>query len=129
MRGVVAISVMFFHYFYPTPYPFFGHGIYAVDVFFVLSGIVLTHSYGTKISTGMTFTQFLTIRMIRLYPFIALGSALGAIVFVLYALWGIIRKFRPLDYALSMVSGISLMPLLPVRSAFCKGRAGARRRC
>src|SRR6516162_8192461 len=40
MRGVAAISVMFFHYLFGTSHHIFQHGVYAVDFFFVLSGIV-----------------------------------------------------------------------------------------
>jgi peptidoglycan/LPS O-acetylase OafA/YrhL len=110
MRGVAAISVMFFHYLLSTPYHVFQHGIYGVDFFFVISGIVLTHSYGTKISNKMTFTGFMKIRMIRLYPFIMMGSMLGTIAFIFYAIWSSIRKFQPIDYALSIISGITILP-------------------
>jgi peptidoglycan/LPS O-acetylase OafA/YrhL len=110
MRGIAAISVMFFHYLASTSYHVFGHGTYAVDFFFVLSGIVLTHSYGSKISNNMTFIQFMKVRMIRLYPFIMLGSILGAIAFIFYAIWSVIKKFRPTDYALSVLSGITIIP-------------------
>jgi peptidoglycan/LPS O-acetylase OafA/YrhL len=110
MRGVAAISVMFFHYLFSTPYHIFQHGTYAVDFFFILSGIVLTHSYGTKISRAMTFKQFMKIRMIRLYPFIVLGSMLGTIVFIIYYEWGVLKGFRPTDYALSILSGFIIVP-------------------
>jgi peptidoglycan/LPS O-acetylase OafA/YrhL len=110
MRGVAAICVMFFHYLLFTSYHVFEHATYAVDLFFVISGIVLTHSYGSKISNGMTFSEFIKIRIIRLYPFIMIGSIVGASTFVLYASWSTIRKFRPLDYVLSVVSGITILP-------------------
>src|SRR5262245_62002179 len=82
MRGVAAISVMLFHYLLSTSYHIFAHATYAVDFFFILSGLVLTHSYGYKISNGMTFSYFLKIRLIRLYPFIVIGSILGSITFI-----------------------------------------------
>ena len=110
MRGVAAISVMFFHYLLSTPFHIFEHATYAVDFFFVVSGIVLTHSYGSRISRGMTLSQFMKIRIIRLYPFIMIGSILGTITFILYAIWSTIRKFRPVDYILSIVSGIIILP-------------------
>jgi peptidoglycan/LPS O-acetylase OafA/YrhL len=110
MRGVAAISVMFFHYLFGTSHHIFQHGVYAVDFFFVLSGIVLTHSYGFKICNDMTFFDFVKIRMIRLYPFIIIGSVLGTIVFVLYAVWNVVPEFGPIDYASSILSGIVILP-------------------
>jgi peptidoglycan/LPS O-acetylase OafA/YrhL len=110
MRGVAAICVMFFHYLLSTSYHVFEHATYAVDLFFVISGIVLTHSYGSKISNGMTFSQFMKIRIIRLYPFIMIGSILGTSTFILYASWSTIRKFGLLDYVFSIVSGITILP-------------------
>ena len=47
MRGVAAISVMMFHYLMGTPYRIFSHAFWAVDFFFVLSGVVLTHAFVT----------------------------------------------------------------------------------
>ena len=110
MRGVAAISVMFFHYLLSTSFHIFAHATYAVDFFFVISGIVLTHSYGSRISRGMTLSQFMKIRIIRLYPFIMIGSILGTITFILYAIWSTIKKFRPVDYILSIISGIIILP-------------------
>jgi peptidoglycan/LPS O-acetylase OafA/YrhL len=80
MRGVAAIAVMLFHYLYGTACTLFAHGFYAVDFFFVLSGVVLAHSYEARIQRGMPFGAYLRARLIRLYPLYAVGSALGAVV-------------------------------------------------
>jgi peptidoglycan/LPS O-acetylase OafA/YrhL len=40
----------------------------AVDFFFQLSGFVLAHAYGEKLSDGMSPWRFMGIRLVRLYP-------------------------------------------------------------
>jgi peptidoglycan/LPS O-acetylase OafA/YrhL len=68
VRGLAAIIVVIFH----TP-QFFGgfsipHGYLAVDLFFMLSGWVMTHSYRLRILEGMSFRSFCIARFARLYP-------------------------------------------------------------
>jgi peptidoglycan/LPS O-acetylase OafA/YrhL len=44
----------------------------------VLSGFVLAHAYGERLERGLSTISFLKIRLIRLYPFYAVGVAVGA---------------------------------------------------
>lgn len=110
MRGIAAISVMMFHYLLGSPYHIFEHGFYAVDFFFVLSGVVLTHSYATKIQNHMRFVHYLKVRMIRLYPFYAIGSILGVVSLLSYMTSSSIMGFRRVDYVLSMIFGAVFLP-------------------
>jgi peptidoglycan/LPS O-acetylase OafA/YrhL len=74
LRGVAALAVVVTHalyFFPPTPMAYL-----AVDFFFMLSGFVLAHAYGERLRQGMTAGRFMAIRLIRLYPLYALGSAL-----------------------------------------------------
>ncbi len=57
----------------PTPY----RGYLAVDFFFMLSGLVVAQAYEGRLRAGMSFISFAKLRLIRLYPMIALGTALG----------------------------------------------------
>jgi peptidoglycan/LPS O-acetylase OafA/YrhL len=50
----------------------------AVDFFFMLSGFVLAKAYEAKLVTSMSFSQFMSVRLVRLYPLIFMGVALGA---------------------------------------------------
>jgi peptidoglycan/LPS O-acetylase OafA/YrhL len=75
MRGVAAIAVVIFH-----ARSFFGYrmsGALAVDFFFVLSGFVVAFAYDDRLAKGMSFTQFLQKRAIRLYPLYFFGQLLG----------------------------------------------------
>lgn len=80
MRGIAAICVMLGH--------FTGAGLrlepnagMAVDLFFMLSGFVIAHSYGEKLRFGMPAWDYLWRRLIRLYPMFIAGLVLGCVSF------------------------------------------------
>ena len=77
LRGVAAIAVMLHHYTQHTGWDWFGGAWVAVDLFFVLSGFVIAHSYSKKILNGMSFREFAFVRLVRLAPLYLLGLALG----------------------------------------------------
>ncbi|MDR3450056.1 MAG: acyltransferase [Alphaproteobacteria bacterium] len=77
MRGVAALFVVARH---------FGglHGVretqfsyLAVDLFFLLSGFVLSLSYGDRLASGMSSAEFLIRRVIRLYPLYLIGISIS----------------------------------------------------
>jgi len=77
LRGIAALGVVVYHfhqYFSPVSAP---GGYLAVDLFFMLSGVVITRAYGKRFAAGMSTGEFMLIRLIRLYPLYALGTALG----------------------------------------------------
>lgn len=67
MRGLAAAAIVAYHLGPPNP-----HGYLAVDLFFVLSGFVLSHAYGK-----MAFGPLMLARIIRLYPMFIAGSLVG----------------------------------------------------
>lgn len=77
MRGVAALAVVIRHFTaanggIPAQFSYL-----AVDVFFVLSGFVLSLSYREQFDSGMTPLEFLKRRVIRLYPLYFTGITLG----------------------------------------------------
>jgi peptidoglycan/LPS O-acetylase OafA/YrhL len=62
LRGVAALAVLVFH----TTGGFRGY--LAVDLFFMLSGFVLMHAYGTMVVTRESYLRFLGLRLARIYP-------------------------------------------------------------
>lgn len=80
LRGVAALTVMVMHRgrWYYAPGGFLGHAYLAVDFFFLLSGFVVAFAYEDRLRSGMTFSKFTRLRLIRLYPLIALGMLIGA---------------------------------------------------
>jgi peptidoglycan/LPS O-acetylase OafA/YrhL len=76
LRGVAAVYVVFHHYFlglsFTNPFStFMAHGYLAVDLFFVLSGFVMTLNYSRMFAGGWSRASMLTFlsrRIARVYP-------------------------------------------------------------
>ena len=80
LRGVAAIAVVFYHVGHWLELTnFVRHGYLAVDVFFCLSGFVMASAYEKRLTTGMEYRDFVWRRIIRLWPLIVLGAALGGL--------------------------------------------------
>ena len=83
MRGVAAIAVVSLH---AKPFiggPYLPNGSLAVDLFFMLSGFVMTHAYGRRLDEGLSVLGLLAIRFVRLSPLYFIGALLGTVVAVL----------------------------------------------
>ena len=78
LRGVAALCVMLFHC-----TPWLGAvaprgGALSVDLFFVVSGYVIAHSYGEDLlERRVSLARFMMLRIIRLYPLYIIGVLLG----------------------------------------------------
>jgi peptidoglycan/LPS O-acetylase OafA/YrhL len=89
IRGISAICVMLDH-FLSSQVAVFGHCLFpfaqsavAVDLFFMLSGFVLAHSYRDRMRTGMPVREIFIRRLIRLYPMYAIGMCMGIAVLLM----------------------------------------------
>ncbi len=89
MRGIAAIAV-FLHHGNALSHPLVAAAGYrAVDLFFVLSGFVLTHSYEDRLLAGYGVRRFMLDRLVRLYPLYLVGALLGiAGAWIAYRLGG-----------------------------------------
>lgn len=83
LRGVAAIAVMAYHYTQFGTVRLMAGAEAAVDLFFMLSGFVLMHSYAGPIAGGMRFATFLSARLRRLGPLYLAGLLLGLLAAVL----------------------------------------------
>jgi len=82
LRGIAAIGVVVFHMaqlFTPIAAP---GGYLAVDLFYMMSGVVLSHAYEARFRAGMGTLDFMRARLIRLYPLYLLGALFGIAVTV-----------------------------------------------
>ncbi len=71
LRGVAATLVVLFHIAWPnhvTHNAFVRHGYLAVDLFFILSGFVISAGYSAKIADARGVGRFLVLRFFRIYP-------------------------------------------------------------
>lgn len=79
-RGIAAIAVMCYHYEELVHVgPLLSSAYLAVDLFFMMSGFVLSHSYEAKLRSGrLPIGKYMLSRAIRLYPTFLIALALGA---------------------------------------------------
>ncbi|WP_321921290.1 acyltransferase [Burkholderia sp. BCC1998] len=77
LRGIAAISVMFMHFLQDLPIPILQSAYLSVDVFFMLSGFILTYSYGERLRQESWWGEYLKRRVMRLYPMICIGFTIG----------------------------------------------------
>jgi peptidoglycan/LPS O-acetylase OafA/YrhL len=79
MRGIAALAVMVGHVsgLLGAPFSTESTGL-AVDFFFCLSGFVVAHAYEERLRSGaLSYRRFICKRLIRLYPMLLAGVALG----------------------------------------------------
>jgi peptidoglycan/LPS O-acetylase OafA/YrhL len=79
LRGVAALIVAEFHYRVFFSNVFFTHSYLAVDLFFMLSGFVLSFAYQQRLDSGYSVSTFLKTRAVRLYPLYFAGLIFGVV--------------------------------------------------
>lgn len=116
LRGIAALAVVFFHASF-IAYHYAGGGVVptvwrrgylAVDLFFFLSGFVLTHVYASRLGSGRGWRaigQFFWARFCRIYP----ASLFTIAVYALLYASG--RLYRPEDFSFGtqMLASLTLM--------------------
>jgi len=87
LRGLAALIIVIYH-------GASGWGILrpsrsylAVDLFFVLSGFVIAHSYQARFASGMTIKQFFVVRIVRLYPLYFVGTMISCVILMGSFIW------------------------------------------
>jgi peptidoglycan/LPS O-acetylase OafA/YrhL len=115
LRGVAAVTVLFFHssfYAYHfaggAPPGLWSRGSLAVDLFFFLSGFVLTHVYCRRLDRDRgwrTVSEFLWARFSRIYP----ASLFATVVFVLAYTVGNLPFPASASFTRQLVASLLLM--------------------
>jgi peptidoglycan/LPS O-acetylase OafA/YrhL len=123
MRGIAAVAVMLFHFTSNYGIMFLKHAPLAVDIFFILSGFVIAHSYGDRLDRTMTPREYLLRRIVRLYPLFLVGLLGGT------AIWYL--QFKPSAQSYSgaeivnaLVANALFLPYFAVHSIQDAGPAG-----
>ncbi len=89
LRGVAALMVVWYHIFEGFAFAegssigFFNHGYLAVDLFFMLSGFVISYSYDDRMGKELTIGKFIKRRLVRLHPMVIMGAVVGMIAFLI----------------------------------------------
>lgn len=120
LRGLCAVTVMLFHcdgLF--TQGEIFCHGFLSVDVFFILSGFVLAHTYEDRLRTGLSASAFTRLRLKRLAPVYWTGTLLGA------GMMAAIAAYRPEGTFFSpfLIAALSVMAMLLIPQVTLGGSA------
>jgi peptidoglycan/LPS O-acetylase OafA/YrhL len=75
LRGIAALLVIFYHFHYLQPHlpfeaytAFFRRSYLMVDLFFILSGFIISYVYNVAGKPLLPYGEFLMRRLIRLYP-------------------------------------------------------------
>ncbi|WP_374412898.1 acyltransferase family protein [Novosphingobium colocasiae] len=82
LRGLAAIAVVTVHYRAMLGDWYFPSAFLAVDLFFIISGIVICLNYEDRLRGGMSTLRFMARRLARLAPLYLVALALGALVAV-----------------------------------------------
>ncbi|MDQ1831440.1 acyltransferase family protein [Massilia scottii] len=117
IRGVAALVVMVRH----TGY-FWGswtipQSYLAVDLFFVLSGVVVANAYESRLHGGMSVGRFAMARLIRMYPLYFLGSAVGLLP-VIAAMLGLVPSSITAPLPLVLLAAGLMLPLVSEPNLF-----------
>ena len=128
LRGIAAIWVICFHYgvvyfgFHPEQFScIFNKGYLAVDMFFMLSGFVLSHVYWKTFASdqalqGRDYRHFISARIARLYPLHLVNLSLFLIAALAFGIYGYISsgKFEaiPLHGARSLTALVANVLML-----------------
>ncbi|MBS0280524.1 MAG: acyltransferase [Proteobacteria bacterium] len=79
LRGVCALAILFFHARVLAGSPLFAHAYLSVDMFFLISGFVLSQAYGTRLTSARDRGAFAVTRIRRLAPSLWFGIVLGVV--------------------------------------------------
>lgn len=103
LRGIAAIAVMLYHAgnVFQVHTPFYRSYLF-VDIFFILSGFVLTLAAEPRLRQGQPARVFIVRRVRRLWPMIVVGALFGAIATGLTQGWK--------DVAVLLVMAALVMP-------------------
>lgn len=113
LRGLGAILVLIGH-----TMPFWGpywapSGAVIVDLFFLLSGFVIAFAYEPRLASGMSVGEFMTHRVVRLYPLYFLSIMLGYVGLCVMAIGDADGAQRSWQHTLQLIPQFFMMPAPP----------------
>ena len=87
LRGVAAIAVVLYH---KKALPLSSTSAYlAVDLFFLLSGVVVSEAYAERLASGWSVGRFMLVRVVRLWPLYMVGTLIGLVAVTLSLATGV----------------------------------------
>lgn len=120
LRGAAALMVVWYHFFEGfafaegTAITTFNHGHLGVDLFFMLSGFVISYAYDDRwqrTPNPLTLKEFFKRRLIRLHPMLIMGAIIGFATFSLQG--GVKWDGTPTPMSWSLVALVLTMFFIP----------------
>lgn len=120
LRGAAALMVVWYHFFEGFAFAegsaisTFCHGHLGVDLFFMLSGFVISYAYDDRWQSAhnrLTLREFFKRRLIRLHPMLIAGAVIGFSTFWLQG--GVQWDGTPTPFAWSVVALVAAMLFVP----------------
>lgn len=120
LRGAAALMVVWYHFFEGfafaegTAITTFNHGHLGVDLFFMLSGFVISYAYDDRWQRAhnpLTLKEFFKRRLIRLHPMLIMGAIIGFTTFCLQG--GVKWDGTPTPMSWSLVALVLTMFFIP----------------
>ena len=118
IRGVAAIAVVVFHLDDVLNMQLAPGGYLAVDLFFVLSGVVIAHAYEERLLKGMSVARFFVLRAVRFYPLYLVGLLMGAGLIALELLFSPPAGLTPTGWWIATLLGLFFLPALIDRDLY-----------
>jgi peptidoglycan/LPS O-acetylase OafA/YrhL len=114
LRGIAALAVFLGH---ANALPQNAAYGLAVDLFFILSGLVIAQAYERRLDAGGWFVAFAKTRLIRLYPSYIVGTAIGGCFVAAAILWGHSPPYTAAEFIPAALAAIFLLPA-PARTLY-----------
>ncbi len=120
LRGAAALMVVWYHFFEGFAFAegsaitTFNHGHLGVDLFFMLSGFVISYAYDDRWNSAhnrLTLKEFFKRRLIRLHPMLIMGAVIGLVTFLLQG--GVKWDGTPTPISWSLVALVLTMLFIP----------------
>ena len=120
LRGAAALMVVWYHFFEGFAFAegsaitTFCHGHLGVDLFFMLSGFVISYAYDDRWNAQvnrLTIKEFFKRRLIRLHPMLVMGAVIGLVTFLLQG--GVRWDGSPTPLSWSLVAVVLAMLFVP----------------
>ena len=120
LRGAAALMVVWYHFFEGfafaegTAITTFNHGHLGVDLFFMLSGFVISYAYDDRWQSThnrLALKEFFKRRLIRLHPMLIMGAVIGLVTFLLQG--GVKWDGTPTPISWSLVALVLTMLFIP----------------
>ena len=113
MRGIAALAVVIYHVPSLKAVVPVASAPLAVDLFFLLSGFVISHAYGQKLAAGWSTLDFMRVRLIRLWPLHMLALAAAAAVAMVPVISGSPPVMGWTPYAAALPTAVFFLPTWP----------------